>query len=412
MKAGQGRIDAIGGGRCTMARRVALTLALAFAGAGPALAGGGVAVYKDDAGDSISLFGILDSALATQTKSYSVCGSGASAHACDGGSRTYVQENAMRQSVWGLKGGSGDLGLGQHTTAFFNLESHIDISTGDLHGTGDAAGGAVTPLFRRQANVGMTGDWGTLILGRQYGPALLADLNTEPRVFRENLSSLYQWAYGQLDQTANGGVQNAKNLNNDVGIFFSNSLQYRNTWGPVTLGALYSFRQSSDNGAPNGSAWALGGEYKGPVIVSGSYEQMKDAVTGNTIIDHKSAGFAIPWGDYSFKFLYQNAKHNSAASTETDSVDTYGAGVNWQWNPKNTAILAYYHSRDKDFTNNKTDSIVLSDDWSLNKWITLYAQSAYIHSGSAPGFATSIVAGGPQAPGSEFILNTGVQFSF
>lgn len=396
--------------RGTAARRVALVAALAAAAvSGPALAGGGVKVFGDDQGDSISLFGILDSGIATQTKSYSVCGG----VACDGGSRTYVQENGMRQSVWGMKGGSGDLGLGMHTTAFFNLESHIDISTGDLHGTGDAAGGANTPLFRRQANVGMTGDWGTLILGRQYGPALLADLNTEPRVFRENLSSLYQWAYGQLDQTASGGVQGAKNLNNDVGIFFSNSLQYRNTWGPVSVGALYSFRQSSDNGAPNGSAWALGAEYKGPVIVSGSYEQMKDAVTGNTIIDHKSVGFAVPFmTDYTFKFLYQNAKHNSAAGQETDSVDTYGAGINWQWNPKNTAILAYYHSRDKDFTNNKTDSVVLSDDWSLNKWITLYAQSAYIHSGSAPGYATSIVAGGPQAPGSEFILNTGVQFSF
>jgi len=410
MRTTKGASQSARGWRASASRRTALSVALAIcAGSGPAFAGEGVKVYNDDKGDSISLFGIIDSGIMTQTKSCDPSGV-----SCKGnkGSRTYMQENGLRQSVWGIKGGSGDLGLGNNTTAFFNLESHIDISTGFLHGTGDALeNGGTTPLFRRQANVGLTGDWGTLIWGRQYGPALLADLYTEPRFFKEQFSGLYQWAYGQLDPVAHGGQGSAKNTNNDVGIFFLNSVQYRKTFGPVSLGVLYSFGGESGSFS-SGSAYAIGLEYKGPVILSGSFEQMKDTVTGNVVIDHKSAGFAVPLGDYTVKFLFQEAKHNAASGNETDNVDTYGIGADWKWNAKNTATLAYYYSHDKDVTGDSTNSIVLSDDLSLNKWVTMYFQSVYVHSGSSPGFATSIVSTGPQAPGGEFLFNVGVNFSF
>jgi hypothetical protein len=44
--------------------------------------------------------------------------------------------------------------------------------------------------------------------------------------------------------------------------------------------------------------------------------------------------------------------------------------------------------------------------------VTMYFQSAYIHSGASPGFATSIVSTSLQAPGGEFLFNVGVNFSF
>ena len=93
-------------------------------------------------------------------------------------------------------------------------------------------------------------------------------------------------------------------------------------------------------------------------------------------------------------------------------MDTFGVCGDWKWNAKNTATLAYYYSRDKKVSGDKTDSVILSDDWSLNKWVTMYFQSAYIHSGASPAFATSIVSTGPQAPGGEFLFNAGVNFSF
>jgi hypothetical protein len=68
-------------------------------------------------------------------------------------------------------------------------------------------------------------------VGRQYGPALLAHIGTEPRAFKEQFSNLYAWAYGQLFTTPMRRAAIAT-PNNDVGIFFSNAVQYRHTVGP------------------------------------------------------------------------------------------------------------------------------------------------------------------------------------
>lgn len=171
---------------------------------------------------SVQLFGIIDIGVLSQS------------NAGNGKSNTQMATSGLRQSVWGIRG-SEDLGNG--LKAFFNLESHFDTNNGELHPTGDAPGHG-TILFRRQANVGLSGDWGSITMGRQYGPALLAHIGTEPRAFKEQFSNLYAWAYDQLLPTI--GAVTDRNTNNDVGIFFNNAIQYRNTLGPVTFGVLYS----------------------------------------------------------------------------------------------------------------------------------------------------------------------------
>jgi hypothetical protein len=386
-------------------RKVVVAVALAFAAAGPAMAGAGVKVFGDDKGDSISLFGIIDAGVLTQNNS-------TNANGTPGGGITQEASNGLRQSVWGIKGGSGDLGIGGNSTAFFNLESHFDTATGLLHGTGDVADQS-TPLFRRQANVGLTGDWGTLILGRQYGPALLADLNTEPRYFKEQFSNLYAWAYGQLNTNGAAGAGTNRNTNNDVGIFFENAVQYRNTWGPVTLGVMYSFG-GTNNGFSYNSAKAVGLEYKGPLIVSGSYQDMKDDVTGKTDVRHTSLGAAYPWNDFTFKALYMQAVNNDAnTGNQIANVNSWGVGSDWRWNARNTATLAFYYNHDKDHSGDSTRDIVLSDDFAMNSWVTAYFQYAYVNAGSTATLLTSIVAAGvPQQNAKTSLLNIGLNFSF
>ena len=160
----------------------------------------------------------------------------------DGSEKLGLETSGLRQTVIGFK---GTRDLDNDMDAFFNLEAHFDLDTGMFHGTGDAATDADDSsgrlLFRRQANIGLSGDWGTVIAGRQYGPALLAHLSTEPRVFKEQFSNLYSWAYSQLFTTVNGANSGGRNANNDVGIFFKNALQYRNNINGVDFGVLYSF---------------------------------------------------------------------------------------------------------------------------------------------------------------------------
>ena len=360
-----------------------------FAAAALSLLAGGACAQA-----SVPIVGIIDAGLLSQSKSVA------------GGSLHRLETSGLRQSVWGIKG-SEDVGSG--LKVFFNLESHFDTDTGALHGTGDASGSG-TILFRRQANVGIaSNDYGTIILGRQYGPALLAHLGTEPRAFKEQFSNLYAWAYDQLEAFAGPGT---RNTNNDVGIFMKNAVQYRNTLGPVNFGVLYSFGEQSGN-LSNNSVFAIGGSYTGPVILSASYEFMKDAVTGNKNIEHTGLGIAFPYGDFTFKANYLMAENSGADGVRTGKIDSLGLGMDWRWHPANNFTVAYYDNKDKDHPSDHTRNLVLSNDYSLSKRTTLYAQLAYVDAKEGATFRTTIVADGNTPGGAKTtLINLGINHTF
>lgn len=345
------------------------------------------------ADSQVQLFGIVDAGILSQSKSRT------------GGSQTRVETSGLRQSVWGLKG-SEDLGSG--LKAFFNLESHFDMDTGALHGSGDTAGSG-TIIFRRQANLGLSGDWGSVTIGRQYGPALLAHLGTEPRAFKEQFSNLYAWAYNQLEPLAGS---TAVNTNNDVGIFFKNAIQYRNTLGPVTFGVLYSLGEQAGNTSKN-TAYAVGAAYNGPVVLSASFQAMKDLTTGNRNIEHAGLGGAVPFGAFTFKINWLQGKNSNSDGLPTSKVDAYSGGVDWKWSQANTATLAYYDNKDKRNSEDHTRNLVLSNDYALSKRTTLYAQAAFVDARSQASLKTSIVADGSFAPGQKTtFLNVGINHTF
>ena len=360
-----------------------------------ALAGAALAAHAQS---TVQVFGIIDAGVLTQSNS-------------PNGRNTRLETSGLRQSVWGLKG-TEDLGGG--LKAFFNLESHFDTDTGGLHGTGDNGSPSVgTVLFRRQANVGLTGDWGTVIIGRQYGPALLAHLGTEPRAFKEQFSNLYAWAYNQLEPIAGSGSANS---NNDVGIFMKNSIQYRNTFGPVTGGILYSFGEKADSFSDN-SVLALGLAYTGPVSLSFSYEYMKDQDTGKSVIEHTGIGGAVPFGDFTFKANYLRGENNNADGSRSSLVNSIGVGVDWRWSPSNNATLAYYDNKDKEDSSNHTKNIVISNDWFLSKRTTIYTQVAIVDADTgatgAAALKTSIIADGSfKANATTTFVNIGINHTF
>ena len=252
-----------------------------------------------------------------------------------------------------------------------------------------------------------------MILGRQYGPALLAHIGTEPRAFKEQFSNLYAWAYNQLDAFSGAG---AEGNTNDVGIFMSNAVQYRNTFGPVTLGVLYAFGEQSKK-VSHGNTFAIGGTYNGPVTLSGSYQVMKDKTTGEDIIEHYGLGAAVPFGDFTFKLSWFRGENAGADGVETSKVDGISGGVDWKWHPSNTATLAYYDNKDKNDSSNHTKNIIVSNDLFLSKRTTLYTQLAYVDASSGAagiaGLKTSIVADGSFRPGAKTtFVNVGINHTF
>ena len=366
--------------RATVIAAIALSLGSGMAAADP----------------SVQLFGIIDVGVLTQSRA-----------TADGKSQTQMATSGLRQSVWGIRG-SEDLGGG--LKASFNLESHFDTNNGELHPTGDAAGHGVV-LFRRQANVGLSGDWGSLTLGRQYGPALLAHIGTEPRAFKEQFSNLYAWAYNQLEATF--GATTNRNTNNDVGIFFNNALQYRNTLGPVTFGLLYSLGGVPGSLSKN-AAYAIGVTYNGPVTVSGSYQEMKDQSSGKAVVKHMGLGLAVPYEAFTFKTNYLNAKnYESVSGDEVSRIESYSLGMDWKWHPSNSMTIAYYDNKDKLNRADATKNWVLSNDYSFSKRTTLYAQLAHVDAKAGATIKTSIVAAGvPAQNANTTLLNVGLNHTW
>lgn len=355
----------------------------------------------------LAMYGILDAGVLYQDKVTT-----------DGDRKIGVETSGLTPTILGFKGSRT---LDNDWNAFFNLEAHFDLDTGMFHGSGDADtdadDGSGRVLFRRQANVGLSGDWGTAIIGRQYGPAVLAHLATEPRGFKEQFSNTYAWAYSQLFTTVNDSSGMAgRNANNDVGFFFKNAVQYRNNLAGVDFGILYSFG-GQEGSTAEGDVLSIGAAYAaGPLTLSGSYQRMRDQQTAEDLVTSWATGAAYNLADWTFKLHFMNTENKDASGTEVLDVDALGFGVDWQWNLKNSATVAYYiNEDDAPAASAKTRSLVVSNDYSLSESTILYAQMAYVDAddmGVVSQFATSIVANPTPVNEKTALLNVGVNYAF
>jgi predicted porin len=330
---------------------------------------------------SVTVYGTVDLGLLTQN------------HATN---NTQLYNGGIAPSIWGFRG-SEDLGGG--LKANFNLEGHIYADTG-------AAGGNVTTgaqtMFRRQSNVGLSSaDWGTLTLGNQYGPAVLAFAATDPRGLRENFSGLYSWAYNSGVLTPGG------NKNNDVGVFLQNAVSYSTKLGPVGIGGAYSFSEGQ------GAVYSLGATYTGPVTVSAAYQSTNKPNTSTRLSSLYTLGAAYAMGDFTGKLNYLRGVNKDATTlVEASNVSVIGAGVDWKIASNNTLGASVYFGKDKLNSTDKTTTFILSDEYALSKRTTLYATLAFADAKAGATAKTSVVAGGTMADANTHLLNVGIKHSF
>lgn len=319
----------------------------------------------------------------------------------DGLSELY--NGGIAPSIWGLRG-TEDLGSG--LSAFFNLESHFNADNGT----------SVNGLFRRQANVGVKGGFGSVALGRQYSPAILAHLATDPRGFKEQFSMLYPYAYNQ-NITTNPAppATPANNAGaNDLGVFLGNAVSYSNSFGPLNVGVAYAFGEQVGSSSA-GRTVVIGGSYTGPVTVSASYQQIK-ANTGGGDTKQWGLGVAAPVGPVKLKGIFMRNESDGGVLTATSGraaseVDVWGVGADYGWGA-NTTTLAFYQAKDRDVGTDKTRTLVLSNDYALSKRTTLYAQLAYADAKSGATLLTTIIAGRANADEKTTVFGLGVKHDF
>jgi predicted porin len=226
---------------------LAVSLALTF----PALA---------HAQSAVTLYGIIDEGLSYTSNAATVNSNGS----VSGHSAVRLLSGVMQQSRWGLRG-SEDLGGGMK--AIFMLENGFDASTGKF-----GQGGL---LFGKKAWVGLSGAFGTVTLGRQYdtnvdilGPFEVGD----------------QW--GGYMAAHPGDLDNINNTNST-----NNSIKFTsNTYGGLTVEALYSLGGVAGNFSRN-RIWSVSAGYvNGPLALGAGYLDVANPNTSFRDLGDLSSG--------------------------------------------------------------------------------------------------------------------------
>ncbi len=294
-------------------------------------------------------------------------------------SRTVISSGTQSTSRVGFRG-TEDLGNG--LKALFNIEAGVALDSG----AGDAAG-----TFQRRAVVGLQGSFGTITIGREYGPIAAVAQSADPLGHGFYGSTLTGFGTGRLTRR------------------LSNSVNYKSeALSGFTVLAAYSAgeRQTSD---PSGSLVGAAVEYKnGPLYLGAGYQQTERLATGDDKEWTFGAGFTA--GAFDFRAAYMEADpegvNNEFKYTTVGGV--YTAGPN--------KFYASVHQQKLE-TGAKGNGFSLAYSYTLSKRTNLYTSYGRVRNNARGVFGLSS-AGGTFAPpatalgADPSVFNLGVRHSF
>ncbi|WP_317202878.1 porin [Janthinobacterium sp.] len=307
------------------------------------------AAFGAQAQSNVSVYGLLDAGIDNTSNA-----------SAGKGSMSRVTSGGMNTSRWGIRGNE-DLGNG--LKAVFQLEGGILLDTG-------AADGA---LFKRQANVGLEGGFGRVVVGRSFTSVYDFVLPFDPMGYAPS----YSWATSANATTAQGklGMTTA----------FDNMIKYSGEAGGFKFGASYGFGEQA-SGAADGARFALASSYSfGPVSLMATYEK----ANGNTVAPLTERDKTTV---YHLGAMYSNGPLKVQAAMRDYKMDpaklgvadikgsTYWGGVSYQSAPAVTLTGAVYYLNVKNVASNAdADPImyVARVKYALSKRTDLYVAAAY-----------------------------------
>jgi len=275
----------------------------------------------------------------------------------DGG-MVRVISGGKNTSRWGLRG-SEDLGGG--LKAVFNLEGGILMDTG-------AADGA---LFKRQANVGLEGAFGRVVIGRSFTTTYDLVIKFDPLGFAPN----YSWA------TTGGATGPSKY---GMTTAFDNMVKYTGHTGNFTYGATVGLGEQAGSAA-DGRKYAVGGSWIADGLgLMASYEQVNGnsvAATGRrdqTTAYHLAADYRTGMWRYTAGMRGYKLESGKPATADLRG-DTYWLGITYLID-KVTLTGAVYHINTKDLPAARDADptmVVARAMYSMSKRTDLYLVAAH-----------------------------------
>ena len=294
---------------------------------------------------SVTLYGLADAYIGSER----IAAAGATSN---GTSQTVVNSGGQNGSRWGLRV-SEDLGGGLAAIAQF--ESGFNIDTGSQT---DNLGRTQT-LFGRQAFVGLKSGFGTVALGRQYGPyddmkgvLSLQGNNGFDATGNGDIGAWQGYAvrvdnsikfqsnnYSGLSFSAIYGMGEDKTVATSASSTFGIGAMYAN--GPITVGIVHQNdgrARSATNGKNETENTLFAGAYDfGYAKLGGGYNEARVRANGVTAPKSKEwfLGLSAPLGATTLKAQYARSK---TGNLEHDSI---GIDAVYDFSKRTSAYVGY-----------------------------------------------------------------------
>jgi predicted porin len=353
------------------------------------------------ADSDVTLYGTLDVGVLSQS-SNSNPALGYLPNAKDVGSSTILKDGGLGLSYWGIKG-SEDLGDGLKAT--FNLRGNITAPTGVAGGPNSSGG---TSLFNQEANVGLSGEFGSVKAGRVIAPIWYAFSPTDVRggaYFGSSLTGLV--GMNSVTGRFAGGNSDAMigTIYNDNAVVYTSPV-----WSGIVINAEYTFggqagnssagRQTAatvnysddhlkldaiyysgnDNGANNGTAAA-------PGTVTGNPANPPEIPLNGTNTNRLMQLGAL----YKFDALSLSAGYwkgsdpsntgagvNALKGLTTGDVRMINLGAGYRLSEKINLTSGAYKVTDQNHTDNTSLMVVVGGEYFFSKLTRLYLEGANV----------------------------------
>lgn len=344
-----------------------------------AVFGVGAAAAPAFAQTSVTIYGSFDAGVRWQNNQNA-----------NGNSRLTMSSTGTYQSNrLGFKGVE-DLGGGMN--AHFTLENGFNSGTG--------AQGDSSRLFNRSAFVGLSSNWGTLELGRQYTVQFKTVGAYDP----------FNYKYTNIIPVSGSSTTGGTRFDNDV--------QYTGIFGPLTLRAEWALGEQA-GGARNNSAQGIAATYAtGPISVGAAYTLRKPSVLGNGFAAAPTAtgasfqdnrdwtvGGAYVAGPLRISAGYAREMQDTAGGISAQQKNAW-IGGSYDITPALALTAAYYDTKVEKAApaatggtiDGKRQLAIVGLTYALSKRTNLYADVDYAHFKDGLANRTVALAGGAQLP--------------
>jgi predicted porin len=367
---------------------------------------------------SVTLYGIVDAGLQFVNNS--------------AGHHLYQATSGNVQgSRWGLRG-TEDLGGG--LKAIFVLENGFNIYSGKLGQGGDE--------FGRQAYVGLTSQYGTVTLGRQYDSVV--DY-VDPLEVASQWATFYAAHAGDIDD-----MNNTNHMNNSIkyasnnynGLTFGGAYSLGGTagdfnrnqiWtggvgyaqGPITLGAAYlniknpNYSFWGNNSTSNTATTATGSNNMTNHIFSGyASAKTQQVIAAGGAYTFGAATVGATYSNTQFKDLGETAGINLNPEGYTGTAKFHNAEVNFKYQLTPALLLgaAYDYTKAYDKNDAKYHQFVLGTDYFLSKRTDVYADAVYMHASGTDSTGHAAVANinglSPSSTSNQVTALVGIRHKF